>query len=176
MGLVCLPMLATLAADKSKAQNGSAQDIPDEIVKKVDAAVVCIMHEGACGSGFVISKDGYIISNGHVVQGTDSEEPLTPAKLITVITSDERKYRAKVIGFCMNPDVSLLKIEAESEMTPVEFGDSTSVKVGEKCFAVGAPLGLKRTYTSGILSSVDRTDLGTATKVFQTDAAINPGK
>jgi serine protease Do len=175
MGLVCLPMLATLAADKSKAQNGSAQDIPDEIVKKVDAAVVCIMHEGACGSGFVISKDGYIISNGHVVQGTDSEEPLTPAKLITVITSDERKYRAKVIGFCMNPDVSLLKIEAESEMTPVEFGDSTSVKVGEKCFAVGAPLGLKRTYTSGILSSVDRTDLGTATKVFQTDAAINPG-
>jgi len=175
MGLVCLPMLATLAVDKSKAQNGSAQDIPDEIVKKVDAAVVCIMHEGACGSGFVISKDGYIISNGHVVQGTDSEEPLTPAKLITVITSDERKYRAKVIGFCMNPDVSLLKIEAESEMTPVEFGDSTSVKVGEKCFAVGAPLGLKRTYTSGILSSVDRTDLGTATKVFQTDAAINPG-
>jgi serine protease Do len=170
-----MPMLATLAADKSKAQNGSAQDIPDEIVKKVDAAVVCIMHEGACGSGFVISKDGYIISNGHVVQGTDSEEPLTPAKLITVITSDERKYRAKVIGFCMNPDVSLLKIEAESEMTPVEFGDSTSVKVGEKCFAVGAPLGLKRTYTSGILSSVDRTDLGTATKVFQTDAAINPG-
>ncbi len=175
IGLVCLPMLATLAVDKSKAQNGSAQDIPDEIVKKVDAAVVCIMHEGACGSGFVISKDGYIISNGHVVQGTDSEEPLTPAKLITVITSDERKYRAKVIGFCMNPDVSLLKIEAESEMTPVEFGDSTSVKVGEKCFAVGAPLGLKRTYTSGILSSVDRTDLGTATKVFQTDAAINPG-
>jgi serine protease Do len=175
MGLVCLPMLATQAADKSKTQNGSAQDIPDEIVKKVDAAVVCIMHEGACGSGFVISKDGYIISNGHVVQGTDSEEPLTPAKLITVITSDERKYRAKVIGFCMNPDVSLLKIEAESEMTPVEFGDSTSVKVGEKCFAVGAPLGLKRTYTSGILSSVDRTDLGTATKVFQTDAAINPG-
>lgn len=175
MGLVCMPMLATLAADKSKTQNGSAQDIPDEIVKKVDAAVVCIMHEGACGSGFVISKDGYIISNGHVVQGTDSEEPLTPAKLITVITSDERKYRAKVIGFCMNPDVSLLKIEAESEMTPVEFGDSTSVKVGEKCFAVGAPLGLKRTYTSGILSSVDRTDLGTATKVFQTDAAINPG-
>jgi serine protease Do len=133
------------------------------------------MHEGACGSGFVISKDGYIISNGHVVQGTDSEEPLTPAKMITVITSDERKYRAKVIGFCMNPDVSLLKIEAEGEMTPVEFGDSTAVKVGEKCFAVGAPLGLKRTYTSGILSSIDRTDLGTATKVFQTDAAINPG-
>jgi serine protease Do len=166
---------ALLAEDKSAAQQTSAQDIPDEIVKKVDPAVICIMHEGACGSGFVVSKDGYIISNGHVVQGTDSEKPLTPAKLITVITSDEKKYRAKVIGFCMNPDVSLLKIEPEGEMTPVEFGDSTAVKVGEKCFAVGAPLGLKRTYTSGILSSVDRTDLGTFTKVFQTDAAINPG-
>ncbi|MEI7945920.1 MAG: trypsin-like peptidase domain-containing protein [bacterium] len=181
IGFVCMPMLGTLAQEKSKSREGaktqniSDQDIPDEIVKKVDPAVVCIMHEGACGSGFVISKDGYIISNGHVVQGTDSEEPLTPAKLITVITSDEKKYRAKVIGFCMNPDVSLLKIEAESEMSPVEFGDSTSVKVGEKCFAVGAPLGLKRTFTSGILSSIDRTDLGTATKVFQTDAAINPG-
>lgn len=181
IGFVCMPVLGIMAQEKSKSretahvQKISDQDIPDEIVKKVDPAVVCIMHEGACGSGFVISKDGYIISNGHVVQGTDSEEPLTPAKLITVITSDERKYRAKVIGFCMNPDVSLLKIEAEGEMTPVEFGDSTAVKVGEKCFAVGAPLGLKRTYTSGILSSIDRTDLGTATKVFQTDAAINPG-
>lgn len=181
MGLACMPVLETLAQEKSKphetakVQKSSDQDIPDEIVKKVDPAVVCIMHEGACGSGFVISKDGYIISNGHVVQGTDSEEPLTPAKLITVITSDEKKYRAKVIGFCMNPDVSLLKIEAEGDMSPVEFGDSTSVKVGEKCFAVGAPLGLKRTFTSGILSSIDRTDLGTATKVFQTDAAINPG-
>lgn len=174
ISLVCVPLKTILAADKSKTQT-SAQDIPDEIVKKVDPAVVCIMHEGACGSGFVISKDGYIISNGHVVQGTDSEKPLTPAKLITVITSDEKKYRAKVLGFCMNPDVSLLKIEPEGEMTPVEFGDSTTVKIGEKCFAVGAPLGLKRTYTSGILSSVDRTDLGTFTKVFQTDAAINPG-
>ncbi len=170
-----LPLQTLQAQNKSTAQTGSAQDIPDEIVKKVDAAVVCIMHEGSCGSGFVISKDGYIISNGHVVQGTDSEKPLTPAKLITVITSDEKKYRARVLGFCMNPDVSLLKIEAEGEMTPVEFGDSTAVKVGEKCFAVGAPLGLKRTYTSGILSSIDRTDLGTLTRVFQTDAAINPG-
>jgi serine protease Do len=162
-------------AQEKSAPTPSAQDIPDEIVKKVDPSVVCIMHEGSCGSGFVVSKDGYIISNGHVVQGNDSEKPLTPAKLITVITSDEKKYRAKVLGFCMNPDVSLLKIEPEGEMTPVEFGDSTAVKVGEKCFAVGAPLGLKRTFTSGILSSVDRTDLGTLTKVFQTDAAINPG-
>ena len=172
--LASLSVQTGWSADKPSAAT-SAQDIPDEIVKKVDPAVVCIMHEGACGSGFVVSKDGYIISNGHVVQGNDSEKPLTPAKLITVITSDEKKYRAKVLGFCMNPDVSLLKIEPEGEMTPVEFGDSTAVKVGEKCFAVGAPLGLKRTFTSGILSSVDRTDLGTLTKVFQTDAAINPG-
>jgi serine protease Do len=157
------------------AQESTTQDIPEKIVRKVDPSVVCIMHERACGSGFVVTKDGYILTNGHVVQGTDSEDPLQPAKLITVITYDEKKYPAKVLGFCMNPDVALIKIEPAGEMQPVEFADTRIVKVGEKCFAVGAPLGLKRTYTSGILSSVDRTDLGTCTKVFQTDAAINPG-
>lgn len=167
--------LTALALPGFAEQEASAQDIPEQIVKKVDPSVVCIMHERACGSGFVVSKDGYIISNGHVVQGNDPEDPLQPAKLITVITSDEKKYPAKVIGYCMNPDVSLLKIEPEGEMLPVEFADSRAVKIGEKCFAVGAPLGLKRTFTSGILSSIDRTDLGTFTKVFQTDAAINPG-
>jgi len=168
VGLICisLPLMA---------QEKKIQDIPEEIVKKVDPSVVCIMHERACGSGFLITKDGYIISNGHVVQGSDTEDPLKPAKLITVITSDEKKYAAKVIGYCLNPDVSLLKIEPDTEMHPADFGDSRSVQVGEKCFAVGAPLGMKRTYTSGILSSIDRTDLGTFTKVFQTDAAINPG-
>ena len=164
-----------LLAPAMTAQDAPAQDIPDSIVKKVDPSVVTILHERAAGSGFVITKDGYILTNGHVVQGAEKENPMEPAKLITVVTYDERKYQAKVIGFCLNPDVALIKIESDKDMQPVEFADSRAVRIGEKCFAVGAPIGLKRSFTGGMLSNVDRTDLETYTKVFQTDAAINPG-
>jgi S1-C subfamily serine protease len=91
------------------------------------------------------------------------------------VLSNEEKYPARVIGFSMDPDVSLLKIEAGHPLQPVEFADSRAAQVGQRCFAVGTPVGLKRTFTGGLLSNVDRADLGTETKVFQTDAAINPG-
>jgi S1-C subfamily serine protease/putative intracellular protease/amidase len=152
-----------------------SDDISDDIVRKVDPSVVAIQHENAGGSGFIISEDGYILSNGHVVRGNDDEDPTQSAKSITVILNDEQKYPARVIGFSMDPDVSLLKIEAGRKLQPVEIGDSRRVQIGQRCFAVGMPLGLKRTFTRGILSNVERTDLGTETKVFQTDAAINPG-
>ncbi len=151
------------------------QAIPDAIVRKVDPSVVAIKHENAIGSGFIISTDGYILSNGHVVRGSDDEDPTEPANSITVILNDERKFPARVLGFCMNPDVALLKIECDTPLTPVEFADSRNAQIGQKVFAVGTPQGLKRTFSSGILSNVDRTDLGTFTKVIQTDAAINPG-
>lgn len=150
-------------------------DIPEEIMRKVDPSVVSIQHEFAGGTGFIISEDGYILSNGHVVLGSDPEQPTEPAKRITVILSDERKYAAKVLGFSMDPDVALLKIDPETPLQPVEYADSRTVSVGQRCFAVGTPVGLKRTFTSGILSNITRTDLGTETVVFQTDAAINSG-
>jgi serine protease Do len=107
--------------------------------------------------------------------GDDPEEPTEPAKRITVILNDERKYSARVLGFSMDPDVALLKIEASTPLKPVEFADSRNATVGQRSFAVGTPVGLKRTFTSGILSNTTRTDLGTETVVFQTDAAINSG-
>ena len=151
------------------------QDIPDAVVRKVDPSVVAIQHERAVGSGFIVSPDGYILSNGHVVLGNDDEDPTQPAKAITVVLSNEQKFPARVIGFSMDPDVSLLKIEADRPLQPVEFADSRAVHVGQRCFAVGTPVGLKRTFTGGLLSNVERADLGTETIVFQTDAAINPG-
>jgi len=151
------------------------EDIPDEIVKKVDPSVVAIQHEHAGGSGFVVSPDGYILTNGHVVRGDDEEDPTQTAKSITVILNDEQKYPAKVIGFSLDPDIALIKIEPSHPLQPVEFADSRHVQIGQRVFAVGMPLGLKRTFTRGILSNVERTDLGTETKVFQTDAAINHG-
>jgi len=150
-------------------------DIPKDIMQKVDPSVVSIQHEYAGGTGFIISEDGYILTNGHVVLGDDPEQPTQPAKRITVILSDERKFSARVLGFSMDPDVALLKIDASTPLQPVEFADSEDVYVGQPCFAVGTPVGLKRTFTSGILSNITRTDLDTETVVFQTDAAINSG-
>jgi serine protease Do len=150
-------------------------DIPEDVMEKVDPSVVSIQHEKAGGTGFIISEDGYILTNGHVVMGDDPELPTEPAKRITIILNDDRKYSARVLGFSMDPDVSLLKIEASTPLKPVEFADSRNAVVGQSCFAVGTPVGLKRTFTSGILSNVRRTDLNTETVVFQTDAAINRG-
>jgi len=177
MKLRILFLCSALLAGLAQAQNptASTQDIPDAIVKKVDPAVVAIQHERAGGSGFIISREGYILTNGHVVRGDDEEDPTQTAKSITVILNDEQKFPAKVIGFSMDPDVALIKIEANRPLQTVEFADSRRVQIGQRCFAVGMPLGLKRTFTRGILSNVERTDLGTETKVFQTDAAINPG-
>ena len=163
--------MCTLQAQPSNATG----DIPEAVVKKVDPSVVAIHHERATGSGFIISKDGYLLSNGHVVSGSNSDDPTEPAKAITVVLNDETKYSATVLGFSLNPDVALLKIEPRTPLTPVEFADVSDVKIGQPCFAVGTPHGLKRTFSRGILSNVDRTDLSTFTKVYQTDAAINPG-
>lgn len=172
---VCSLLLLTSRGGTAQTGEASDQDISDEIVQKVDPSVVAIKHENAVGSGFIVSEDGYILSNGHVVRGNDNEDPTEPAKSITVILHDERKFSAKVLGFCMNPDVAVLKIECDTPLKPVEYGDSRNAQIGQKVFAVGTPHGLKRTFSSGILSNVDRTDLGTFTKVIQTDTAINPG-
>lgn len=176
-GLMTLRLMAQplLLPERADPLSGSPVDIPEDVMEKVDPSVVSIQHEKAGGTGFIISEDGYILSNGHVVQGDDPELPMQPAKRITVILHDERKVSARVLGFSMDPDVALLKIEMDEPLVPVELADSKNVMVGQRCFAVGTPVGLKRTFTSGILSNIRRTDLDTETVVFQTDAAINSG-
>jgi len=169
------PLLVPATTETEVATSINPVNIPEEIMEKVDPSVVSIQHEFAGGTGFIISEDGYILSNGHVVMGDNPEQPTEPAKRITVILNDERKYSARVLGFSMDPDVALLKIEASTPLKPVEFADSRKATVGQRSFAVGTPVGLKRTFTSGILSNTTRTDLGTETVVFQTDAAINSG-
>lgn len=158
------------------AQEGS-EEAGARLFAKVDPAVVAIQHERGGGSGFIISPDGYILTNGHVVQGDieAEEDPRAVARRITVILSNEKRYRAQVIGHCLDPDVALIKIEAEEPLCVVTLGDSDRVHAGQRSYAYGMPTGLKRTLTAGIVSNVERTDLGTFTKVIQTDAAINPG-
>src|SRR6185437_15861048 len=117
------------------------------------------------GSGFIISPDGYIVTNAHVVD--DANE-------VTVRLSDKREFVAKVIGSDARTDVSLLKVDA-TDLPRVSIGDPEKLKVGEWVVAIGKPFGLENTMTTGIVSAKGR-DLPQENLVpfIQTDVAINP--
>lgn len=123
------------------------------------------------GSGVIISKDGYILTNYHVVENSTK---------LQVILSNKKNYTAKLIGKDKNNDVALIKITADSsEFGVATLGDSTNLVVGQKVLAIGNPYGLSGTLTTGIISSLNRnlpTEDGYILKdIIQTDAAINPG-
>ncbi len=119
------------------------------------------------GSGFIINKEGYIVTNNHVVQ---------KAKDITVILHDKRQYAARVIGTDPKTDVALIKIDAKSELAYIPLGDSDNLRDGEAVIAIGNPFGLAETVTSGIVSAKGRTiGAGPYDDFIQTDASINPG-
>jgi serine protease Do len=118
------------------------------------------------GSGFIISADGYILTNAHVVEGAEE---------INVRFTDKREFKAKVIGADRRTDVALIKIEASS-LTPVKFGDPNRLKVGEWVVAIGAPFGFENTVTAGIVSAKGRSlPQENFVPFIQTDVAINPG-
>jgi serine protease Do len=134
----------------------------------------------ATGSGVIISKDGYILTNNHVVSSSDSSYyyQVSEATKVTVsLYGSEQEYEAKIIGTDEQTDLAIIKIEAEN-LTPAELGDSSSIKVGEFVLAIGNPLGLDTSVTSGIVSALGRNvtaDDGTTYHVMQTDCAINSG-
>jgi len=123
--------------------------------------------EKALGSGVIISDDGYIVTNNHVV--SDSKE-------IVVFTHDGKKYKAKLIGTDPKTDLAVIKIEA-TNLKPITFSDSSEIKVGDITLAIGNPFGLGETVTQGIISALNRNKIGINDyeNFIQTDAAINPG-
>lgn len=119
------------------------------------------------GSGFIISTDGYIFTNNHVVENTDK---------ILVKTSDGKEYDAKIIGSDSKTDIALIKIKPDNNLPTVEIGDSDALRVGEWVIAIGNPFGLEQTVTAGIVSAKGRViGAGTYDNFIQTDASINPG-
>ena len=120
------------------------------------------------GSGFIISKDGHILTNNHVVEGADS---------ITVILSDKKEVKAKLIGTDPQTDIALLKIDDGDNLPVVALGDSDALEVGEWVIAIGNPFGLSQTVTVGVVSAKGRNRVGINDyeNFIQTDAAINPG-
>lgn len=121
------------------------------------------------GSGFIISSDGYIVTNNHVVEGADTINVTMEEK------KKEKNYTATVIGTDPDTDLALLKIEANN-LPSLEFGDSDALQVGEWLIAIGNPLGLDHSVTAGILSAKGRNiQSGNYDDFLQTDASINPG-
>jgi serine protease Do len=120
------------------------------------------------GSGVVLSKEGYILTNNHVIASVDK---------VTITLNDGRQFPARLVGRDTYSDVAVLKIEAPSNLTPISLGDSDKLRPGEWVLAIGSPLGYDHTVTQGIVSALSRKipDLNSNVSFIQTDAAINPG-
>ena len=123
----------------------------------------------ASGSGFIITEDGYILTNYHVIENSDT---------VTVATYDDQTYEAEIIGYDETNDIAVLKIDAEN-LRPVTLGNSDKLRVGDSVFAIGNPLGeLTFSLTHGVVSALSRnvrTEAGNSMNLIQTDCAINSG-
>lgn len=166
------------------------------VAKKVQPSIVAISVEysvnsifnrssttaTAKGSGIIISEDGYILTNNHVVNSTSSSSSsfyeIEKANKVTVkLYNDDKEYEGKIVGTDSQTDLAVIKIDKDG-LTAAELGDSDSVQVGEFAMTVGSPLGLDNSVTAGIISAVNRdvTDSdGNKYTAIQTDAAINSG-
>jgi serine protease Do len=136
-----------------RGRRGAPQQQPDE--EQVQRGV---------GSGFIISDDGYVLTNAHVVEGADE---------VTVTLTDRREFKAKVLGSDRRTDVAVLKVDGRG-LPSVRIGDSNRIRAGEWVIAIGSPFNLENTVTAGIISAKSR-DTGEYLPLIQSDVAVNPG-
>ena len=154
----------TVVHVKSASSNSSEFSIEDFIFGRTNRRP-----QIGSGSGVIISSDGYIITNHHVIETAED---------IQVTTNDNQSYNAKIIGSDEQNDIALLKIDTSDELPYAVFGDSDSTQIGEWVLAVGNPFNLTSTVTAGIISAKSRSldPTGRTTQSYiQTDAAVNPG-
>lgn len=125
-------------------------------------------HQMSLGSGLIVDRAGYILTNNHVIK--DSDE-------ITVKLANQQEYKAKVIGTDPKTDLAVIRIIVNQDLPVADLGDSDRLRVGEWAIAIGNPFGLDHTVTVGVISATGRSDVGIATyeNFIQTDASINPG-
>ena len=160
--------------------NMSNSNSYEEAISKASASVINISSKknietrlfdggspnGQIGSGIIISNDGYIITNLHVIKR---------AKIIEVELDDGQVYPASLIGFDARSDLAVIKINAIEVLKPIEVSNSSSVRIGDQVIAIGNAFGLGKTFTSGIISATGRDYGNPYLELIQTDAAINPG-
>jgi len=176
------PAVVNISAEKIVERRGLGEYVPfEDLLRRFfgevpERQIPQTQKAQSLGSGFIFRKDGYVLTNNHVVAGADN---------ISVKLPDGSQYKAKVVGLDKDTDIAVLKIEAGTDLPTVEFGDSDSLKVGEWVMAIGNPfpqLGLDRTVTVGVVSAKGRSNLSFGPEetpnyqnYIQTDASINPG-
>jgi putative serine protease PepD len=147
-----------------------AVESPHDVYQNAKDSVAYITTQVGTGSGFVVSDDGYIVTNAHVVEGANGQ--------IKAKIGDGKTLTAKLVGQDASTDLALLKVDA-SNLKPLALGDSSTVEVGDPAYAIGNPFGLDRTLTTGVISALQREISSpngfSIDDVLQTDAAINPG-
>lgn len=164
-------------SDEDEEDNGDSPDTPkqkdpSELFKRFFGGNEprAFKSEGS-GTGFVVDRNGYILTNYHVVENAD--------RIKVKLAADETEYRGRVIGFDKETDLAVLKVDAKRPLTPVQVGNSDAVQVGDWVIAIGSPFGLQATVTAGIISaqrtSRDLPGASSFQNFLQTDAAINPG-
>ena len=130
--------------------------------------------ESSLGSGVVLTEDGYIITNYHVIEGSDALK----------VTIEGQEYDADVVGYDASSDIAVIKAQNASGLTPIEIGDSDSLSIGEWVMTIGSPFGLEQSVATGVVSATSRSQIMSSdsdgsttiyTNLIQTDAAINPG-
>ena len=161
---------------KPQAEAGTVQAVAEAVQPAVVSIRLLTEDNAISGSGSIISQDGYVLTNNHVVEGAaDGRAEMT------VTLQDGSTHRAKFIAGDSNTDVAVIKVEDVSNMPTITIGNSDDLAVGQNVVAIGAPLGLEQTVTTGIVSALNRPvragEGGEATIIdaIQTDAAINPG-
>jgi serine protease Do len=172
-----LPSVVSISVESSFEMDPRMQQFFEYFYDKSPREDQEFRRSKGAGSGVIISEDGYIVTNNHVVEGALEDG-------IDVMLSDKKSYKAEVIGVDPLTDLAVLKIDAEG-LTPAHFENSDKIKIGQPVVAVGSPLGLNQTVTSGIISAMGRGKLGlnrrgeqasyAVENFIQTDAAINPG-
>lgn len=157
-------------------EEGSVEEVASKVLPAVVSIQTVTRSGGAEGSGSVISPDGYVLTNHHVVAGAEH------GGMMQVTMNDGSKHDAEVVASDANTDVAIVKIKDVKDLPFLQFGDSDSVAVGQEVVAVGSPLGLNATVTSGIVSAKNRPvrasqEGGESSLIdaIQTDAAVNPG-
>ena len=153
-------------------ESGPKQKDPSDLFKRFfgNSEPRAFRSEGS-GTGFIVDKNGYLLTNYHVVENAD--------RIKVKVTGDSAEYRGRVVGFDKETDLAVVKIDAHRPLIPVQIGNSDAVQVGDWVIAIGSPFGLQATVTAGIVSaqrtSRDLPGSNSFQNFLQTDAAINPG-
>lgn len=167
----CKRSVVSINVGLSKATRKRLKHFEEHVARSGGSIDPDALPEGSVGSGVIVSTDGYILTNDHVVDDVDEDS-------ILVTLHDGRRYFADVVGSDPSSDLALLRIYAQN-LQAATIAKPETVRLGELVIAIGSPLGLKFTVTSGVVSAIVRDDIDdegyTVTKYIQTDAAINPG-